>query len=256
MKLLFLGSIVIMLASPTFARAEQGHWSEVMHMNKVLGFAGNYQCAPTKCTEADPALSTVNCKNLSELTFAYNRPDQNGSTSGYVWLGYDPAGPTADDWALSQDFTIDGIFSEKGFQNTGIFKDPAMGSSKYVNVKSFSIDMLPPEGKHAQAIIDFGGRSPIRIDLQCCTPGIECGQDTAQARQPQEDLRFTESGIEAVDSDKTFQSAKNSAMANAKEHCSPNEAKRVSEWDYKITKAGYLFMMEVSATFVCKAGGQ
>jgi len=62
---------------------------------------------------------------------------------------------------------------------------------------------------------------------------------------------FAASGFGAVSSDKTFQSVKNEAIENANKQCLPNESKRVSEWDYEITKAGYLDMIEVTAIFIC-----
>jgi hypothetical protein len=135
----------------------------------------NFQCRPVDCVDSSPKLNTVNCTNLTDLMFAGGSFD-HGAAPGYVWFAYNPDGPTLDDWALKRDFTIDGKFFETGFKGEGPFRSTRMGSSGRVAMRSMSIEMLPPEGASARVSIDFGGETPLRASLTCCTPGMECDE--------------------------------------------------------------------------------
>jgi hypothetical protein len=179
MKTLILA--ITLLSTVSAQAADFGHWAGQVKN----AMEGNYECYPTQCVDSDPLLPSVNCQNLNDITFAFSR-FKEGATTGYLWLTYAPDGPTADDAALSRDFTIDGNFNLGGFTSTGVFKDPTMGSSHTVAVKSMRIEMHPPVGATARAVIDFGGRSPTRIDLKCCTPGSECnpGMDQDPSQPP------------------------------------------------------------------------
>lgn len=152
------------------------HWNEVQRTYH-MGINGNYRCTPLRCQEGTPAMKTVNCSNLNDMTFSLSRPYKSDNTNGYIWISYNADGPTTADWMNSRDFIIEGIFDIRGFKNTGIFKDPQFGSKRTFDVKSMSVEMLPPDGQYAKAIVDMGGSSPVQVDLKCCAPGYECRQD-------------------------------------------------------------------------------
>jgi len=173
MKTLTLLLLTLSTTSALAAPVDFGHWSGIVKS----GGEANYNCYITSCEEASPALSTVNCQNLDNIDFSVSH-FSGGKAPGYLWLTYMPDGPTADDAALAREYTIDGIFDATSFNSTGPFKDPTMGSNHRVPLKSMHIDMLGFEGATARATIDFGGTSPLKMDLKCCTPGDECsGRD-------------------------------------------------------------------------------
>jgi hypothetical protein len=177
-KILSFFVVAVGLASSLSAKAEvPGYWKSAL----FYGMQGNYKCVPTSCVESNPVHPSVNCKNLREIVFAYGRFTE-GKTTGYLWMSYDPDGPTVEDWEFRREYTIDGNFDASGFTSTGIFKTPEMGSNGRVALKSMKIEMLMPEGAKAHASIDLGGNSPVQMELNCCTPDEECNP-TSRSRE-------------------------------------------------------------------------